>query len=257
VRKVLLVTIICYVASAVFGLDLSYEPLLFFVATSIVMSLWQIRSTVLHFRKHPLKNFPARYRRGARASWMRLAMTNLVIASVAGISGYLAVTYNNILFGLFFVLSGTAFLCACLVTPGSIAEVPAVIILPYFKETVGHIETFIGGKVLARRVCMLDAMAAELGLTPISAFGYKDDLNGEELTWHDPERGIETISGLLRKLHRGPDSIDDAPNIISDLDKIHDALRAARKKGIPFCFIVRRGSGASGQEMVVRKGSFF
>jgi hypothetical protein len=48
-------------------------------------------------------------------------------------------------------------------------------IVPYFRQRLGDIDTFTRGHAIARSCQVLDDLAIQSGITPISAFGFNDD----------------------------------------------------------------------------------
>ncbi len=130
-------------------------------------------------------------------------------------------------------------------------------IIPYFKKRVGDIDTFSNGHAVAKNCRQLDRIAFEKIVSPISKFGFNDDFSGEKVQWHNPEKGLETITLLLREIRRHPKTLDNAKAVISDLERIEDALKKAKARGILFSLLLRSGDTTSGMEMDQRKGSFF
>jgi hypothetical protein len=159
--------------------------------------------------------------------------------------------------GLGLIVSGGLLILITRGFIGSLRGCFAVAIVPYFKEEVGGIDTFLSGQAVAENCRQLDLIALENNVAPISAFGFNDDFRGEEVQWHDPENSLETITTLLGVIRRNPKIVKYAKAIISDLERTEDALRKARSRDIPFCFILRTGSGTNAMEMEQRTGSFF
>jgi hypothetical protein len=126
-------------------------------------------------------------------------------------------------------------------------------IVPYFDRRVGVTGTFAQGQVVARNCRRLDRLAVDSGVSPVSAFGYADDLRGDTLAWHDPRSGLETVSALIKALD--PGGADG--KLVEELSNIRDALQIAVEKGAKFCFILRSGDGTNAQEHMLRKGTFF
>jgi len=130
-------------------------------------------------------------------------------------------------------------------------------IVPYFESRVGFgkIQAFSGGVELAKHCRTLDALASQLGATPLSAFGFKDDRDGQKLNWHNPLDGIDTTARLKEHI-RGK---QDAISIVQELDLLQNNLEQAREKNIKFCLLIRSGLDKmiSPIEMDNRKGSFW
>ena len=150
------------------------------------------------------------------------------------------------------------FLLLLLLIPGAVDDAFHVAVLPYFPKSNPGVygRTFLNGQALARQCVPLDTLARERGLEPLSAFGFADDMEGEPVVWHDAGRGLETVSGLLAALRQEPSRVDDAASVIDDLERIETSLQSARRLGVPFCLLLRRGSTASGAEMDARQGYF-
>ncbi|MFQ5779726.1 MAG: hypothetical protein ACE5HN_02930 [Nitrospiria bacterium] len=261
-RYVFLLLIVSYIVSGVFDLGLHVQPILIFVAAFVILSLWQIVRTAMFFRRHPLRNFPCRHVVGVKKAWLRIGVVFLIAVLMVVVSAYMfrLMWFHDrfaVLSGLVLFFSSLVLFCLMLMYPGGIPETVEVRILPYFKERVGNTETFLYGQGIARRVVLLDALAEKLGLSPISAFGYNDNFLGEDVTWHDAEDGLKTVSGLLDHLRGNPRLMDDADRIIRDLTRTETALREAHGKSIQFCFLAREGSTTSGLEMDRREGTFF
>jgi hypothetical protein len=132
-------------------------------------------------------------------------------------------------------------------------------IVPYFRQYIGDIHTFSGGEALARNCRQLDQLANDLHLTTLSAFGFNDDQAGEQVAWHDPGQGLETVTGLLRKVREQPNALADAEAVAAELDNLAAALRKAQEKGVSFCLILRSGMDRfiSPVEMDSRQGKFW
>jgi hypothetical protein len=139
-------------------------------------------------------------------------------------------------------------------------------ILPYFQkisgvERLGGFDTYLHGHAIARNCQVLDTLAAELNLRLLSDFGFNDDHRGEEPTWHPPEAGLSTITGLLQELHRKDvsweDSLEKPEEVIADLERVEAALCKARDTSVPFCFILETSDFTNAQEHEQRLGFFF
>ncbi len=147
-------------------------------------------------------------------------------------------------------------------------------ILPYFQKIsgverlggsgvkgLGGIDSYLHGYAIARNCQALDILAAELNLPLLSDFGFNDDHRGEEPTWHPPEAGLSTITGLLQELHRKDvsweDSLEKPEEVIADLERVEAALCKARDTSVPFCFILETSDFTNAQEHEQRLGFFF
>ena len=83
-------------------------------------------------------------------------------------------------------------------------------------------------------------MARGLGLAPLSAFGWNDDLEREPLAWHEAAVGLKTVDALLVHLQGEELAWDDHAGIVADLKRIAHALSRADAQGIPFCLLLSR-----------------
>jgi hypothetical protein len=130
-------------------------------------------------------------------------------------------------------------------------------IVPYFESRVGFGKThaFSCGIELAKQCRMLDILASKIGVSPLSAFGFKDDRDGQKLMWHNPSDGINTIARLKENMQEK----QDATLLVQELDLVQNNLEQARDKNIKFCFLIRSGLDKfiSPVEMDNRKGSFW
>lgn len=171
----------------------------------------------------------------------------------------------------------------------SICEAGVVSILPYYKKGGPEMplvegDTFLHGKALVRNCAYLDSLAERHGLEPLSNFGFYNDLGGKSPVWYDAERGLKTVSGLLRLLEQqpalwypeeyfeeyfeeylkeypqaSPDMVAlarDLDPLLDDLGRLEASLAHAHEISVPFCLLLRYGNSASGQEMDVRAGYF-
>ena len=129
-------------------------------------------------------------------------------------------------------------------------------VLPFFERQLGGIDTWLAGEDLLWNSRALDEIARGLGMAPLSAFISGDPLiAGEEehVRLFDAAEALATVEALLRA---GATEVLGGP-VISDLNKLRDALALAKKNGVRFSLHLREGSTASGHEMDQRQGSYF
>jgi hypothetical protein len=130
-------------------------------------------------------------------------------------------------------------------------------IVPYFESRVGFgkMHAFSSGIEMAKQCRVLDILASKIGVSPLSAFGFKDDRDGQKLIWHNPADGINTIVRLKEQLQNNP----EASLLIQELDLLQNNLELARDKNIKFCLLIRSGLDKfiTPMEMDSRKGSFW
>jgi len=130
-------------------------------------------------------------------------------------------------------------------------------VVPYFPRKVGEIETYPKGESLARHVAELDEIAASLGLTPLSAFGWNDDMQHELLVWHGSSEGLKTVNALLAFLGSEEMAWDDHVETFADLKRLAHALARADAQDIPFSLLFLHSTATNGREWEVRRGTCF
>ncbi len=144
---------------------------------------------------------------------------------------------------------------AVILAPGDWLQHATVV--PYFPRKVGEIETFGSGESVARHVAELDEVACELGLMPLSSFGWNDDAQGEPLVWHESATGLKTVNALLAFLEAEEFAWADHAGTIADLKRIAHALERADAQGIPFALLLRHSSVTNHAEWDARAGTCF
>ncbi len=131
-------------------------------------------------------------------------------------------------------------------------------IVPYFQQTLEDIHTFAQGEAIAKHCQELDAMSLELGVSPLSTFGFNDDFYGEELVWHPADKGLATVTRLIQALRASdPLKLSDQDQVISELVAIENALRKASEQSVMFCLLLRTSGVTNAIEWEQRKGSCF
>ena len=139
----------------------------------------------------------------------------------------------------------------CLLWSGFVTALAKPLLALYFEEKVPG--DWVWSKVLARNCVYLDELATES--SRLSSFGFADDLAGETVVWHTPERGLETIEQLLQLLRANPARLRENSAIIADLEKMQIRLQQACKTGTRFCLILHYDV-INSMEIDQRKGSF-
>jgi hypothetical protein len=129
-------------------------------------------------------------------------------------------------------------------------------IVPYFEGEVPGDDTFFSGYILARNCAVLDRIAAQAGVIPLSWFGFEDDYPRGHATWYEPEQGLRTIDFLMQRLSHQPDLVEDAEGVLDDIDLIRRRLSAADECRIRFCLHLRADAAYSGMEFDSRKGKY-
>ena len=185
--------------------------------------------------------------------WVRLKGCLPTVLVINLILGLLAVTSMDgaAAFGAFFLV------WLLFSSPSVSASYYYVRVTPYFRSRVGETTTYCSGHGLARHMLELDELARTLGVTPLSEFGWNDDLAGEELVWHDAARGLKTVNALLAHLQVDEFAESEQAEVIDDLKRIANDLGRADQQSIPFCLLLQHGDATSGWEHDRRKGTFF
>jgi hypothetical protein len=98
---------------------------------------------------------------------------------------------------------------------------------------------FARGRALYRRSAALDRLAGTLGVTPLSAFGFADDLFGQSVRWSPASDGLRTVDALRAGLGAEP----PGPGVAEDLDALTSVLRIAADRGVEFALLLRVGGG--------------
>lgn len=130
-------------------------------------------------------------------------------------------------------------------------------LVPYFEQSLNSTtqKAFQQGFALAKEFDGLERRASQLGVTPLSAFGFGDDMLGQVVVWHDASDGLETLRALVASSRQR--TLD--PNLLEDLQTLEAALEKAEVAAVRFSFVVRLGSenGIQNVELCQRKGSFW
>lgn len=130
-------------------------------------------------------------------------------------------------------------------------------VVPYFRSRVDEIDTFCHGAYLARHTGELDELARQLGVTPLSSFGWDDDMFGGTPVWHDASAGLKTVDTLLAHVAAEGLAWDDHAGVVDDLKRIAHALSRAAGRGIGFCLLLHYWAATNGLEWEQRRGTCF
>lgn len=111
---------------------------------------------------------------------------------------------------------------------------------------------FRGGYAIAAEMPLLEDVAGELGVTPLSAFGFGDDALGQQPQWSALSEGIRTARALAES-----DRVGAAAR--AELQQLAAALGKAAERQSKFALIARYGPDdfISGVEMEKREGTFW
>lgn len=205
-------------------------------------------------------SYPPYYLQRARRKWRGYALTVALAGTATAFFAYRAIFGSGVM--EFALGSSAGFLF--LLWVGYTMGVSRVRLALYLEDQVPGAP--IWSEVLARHCVALDKIALGAGLTPLSDFGFGDDLNNEMIVWHAPEHGLQAISGLVQELESRCFSADSLPAeeamviaeadaIIADLESVRDRLLDACKSQTRFCFIFHEDA-INGIEIEMRKGHF-
>jgi hypothetical protein len=114
-------------------------------------------------------------------------------------------------------------------------------VVPYFARELGRYPgessvAFGRGHHLYRHSALLDRTAVSLGVQPLSAFGFGDDLYGQPVRWSPAAEGLRTVEAL-----RGAVTADS--DVARDLGALATALKVAADHGVEFALLLRLGAG--------------
>jgi hypothetical protein len=120
-------------------------------------------------------------------------------------------------------------------------------------------QAFQSGYGIAADLALLDDVAAEVGISPLSAFGFGDDIFNQRPQWTELDEGLRTVTALITALHNHDASRRLSVSTLSDLETLRDALTRGRETQTSFSLIVRYGPDdfISGYEMEKRTGTFW
>ena len=112
-------------------------------------------------------------------------------------------------------------------------------IVPYFESRVATYpesqpDAFSTGVHLARRCRFLDERAVEAGVPPLSSFGFRDDRDGQKLTWHPVPDGLRTVDALIAVTQ----NVADEAGLHDDLLRLQQYPEESGAKGgsiLPHC----------------------
>ncbi len=143
-------------------------------------------------------------------------------------------------------------------------------VVPYFREKDfrGKVdrgvspecrEAFRSGHGLVSDLPLLDALAREIGVTPLSAFGFDDDLFGDRPKWTELSEGLRTTAALATAVANRDLRDRLSSTTLEDLRNLQAALHRASETQKWFSLIARYGADEfiSGVEMSKREGGFW
>jgi len=135
-------------------------------------------------------------------------------------------------------------------------------VVPYFRQPLGDYfgatsAAFARGRALVREMSGLDRLAAELGVTPLSAFGFAYDYYDQPVQWQAARVGLATTTALRKAIEARPDT---RPDLIQDLNALGSVLRIAADRNVDFSLVARLHAKDSLQGVMTREtreGSFW
>lgn len=119
-------------------------------------------------------------------------------------------------------------------------------LIPIYERHLPHAQTFCHGDHAARNLLRLDEMARVRGQKGFSDYGFADRLMDEPHVWFEPAEGLATVSAMLAALVDDPNTVDDPPGVMGDLERMQSALTRATREGTRFSWILEIGEGTSG-----------
>ena len=198
-------------------------------------------------KRKPKSGYPPEHLDDKRQSLKTIAQLVAFVGAITALF-YVGGLYDIGLLALA-ALSGAVGIC--LLWSGVVTAVAKPLLALYFEAEVPG--DWVWSKVLARNCTNLDALATES--SRLSSFGFADDMAGETVVWHYPQRGLETVEQLLQTLRDQPDALKETNAIIADLEKMRARLQQACETDTRFCLILHYDV-VNSMEIEQRKGSF-
>jgi hypothetical protein len=127
---------------------------------------------------------------------------------------------------------------------------------PYFESKVGGI-AYCAAVHLAQHMEELDELARLHGVTPLSEFGWNDDLKGELTVWYDPLNGMKTVNTLITYFAADEFARGNKTAIQNELKALAEALTRASDRRIRFGLVLFCGEATNEMKEARRTGSFF
>lgn len=130
-------------------------------------------------------------------------------------------------------------------------------IKPYFEKRIGGIDTYSHGRAIAKNCKALDQAALDLGIEPLSSFGFEDSFKNANLTWYDSRSGLKSVQALLHFVRLKSGAVCDTQAVITELERIETALKKAGEQNVSFCLTIDTTHTTNAMEHEQREGSFF
>jgi len=143
-------------------------------------------------------------------------------------------------------------------------------VVPYFREKQFRTKlnrpaseesstAFHAGFGIAADLSRLDALSRELRVTPLSSFGFGDDLLKQRPQWSNIEEGLRTLRALIKQLETRGATVPMKAATLTDLKTLAAVLQKAQDSQASFALLLRGGRDdfISGYEMEKREGTFW
>lgn len=174
-----------------------------------------------------------------------------LFTSIASFREFGKITVGLIAFAVFFLLFGWA------VVRWMLPFRPKPRIVPYFAKELAPLggstmHAFSRGRALYLHIDALEVLAGNLGVRPLSAFGFAYDHFAQEVRWHPASEGLATVQTLREGKNE--------PRVAEDLEALASVLEVAAEKDVPFSLVLRLHEKDSMQTVCTREtrqGSFW
>jgi hypothetical protein len=128
--------------------------------------------------------------------------------------------------------------------------------MPYFESKInGSFRCCICNQVI-RHMEELDDLARSHRVTPLSDFGWNDELKGVDNVWHDPWTGLKTVNVLLSHYELDEFTGGSHAGMASELKELAQALSQAADRQVRFCLLLFCGEATNDAKESRRKGFF-
>ena len=128
-------------------------------------------------------------------------------------------------------------------------------IVAYFARELepyggGTSAAFWRGRAVYLELAALEKLAQDLGVKPLSAFGFEDDFFEQKVQWHPAAEGLQTVAALRQSLDA---QMLANRALIQDLDALAQVLHSATERGVDFCLVLRLTKSDSIQAVCTRE----
>lgn len=197
--------------------------------------------------------YPRKYWEETGACLRSLIRVTLIAAAIALALTLLSIRWERALF--IAMIPGIIILLIFLIGPLDLHHtLHDVFVTPYFESAVGGVRINCIGKQIARHLEELDELARLRDVTPLSEFGWNDDLKGEVNVWYDALSGVKTVNVLLSYFQGDEFAGGGQPGVVDELKLLAQSLDQAADRGIRFCLLLFCGGGTNEMKEALRKG---